>query len=179
MIVHCRGKSSGASKTKDQSVLAQENNNVVDIAPEWCSPIKQTPLVSFLFTMTAILAVLFFMAVWTAKGADGEAGDKTQTATGYKVKPRQNPQGSSDPATPRAADRAGERGSPSKKKDTQSQTPPKIPYVYGPNAGASQSNYREAQKLEKDVGRNMRGIDNAIRQMNIDINRIRTLERRF
>jgi hypothetical protein len=34
-------------------------------------------------------------------------------------------------------------------------------------------------RLERDVKGNMRNIDNAIRRMNIDINRIRNLERRF
>jgi len=42
-----------------------------------------------------------------------------------------------------------------------------------------QTNEGTARRLERDVRGSMREVDNAIRRMNIDINRIRNLERRF
>ena len=165
---------------RDHHKAGEQPTNVADIGLTRRSGMDHTLRIDRFARLMVCLAVIIFLYVLPAAAAELPVGDDA-FATGRQDATSENkstPSGKA--AIPSPANNKGAAQAPSSKKQ-QRGTPAasKTPYGYAPSAAADQSKYRKALKLERDVGQNMRSIDNAIRQMNTDINRIRTLERRF
>ncbi len=153
---------------------------VVKVFPRQCKGIKEAPAWSVvIITVILVLEVPFLIAVGTPTWAEIPCADTHLTSSGDEPKQRQDTAGPGDNSSPKQKDRAENKSLNSKGKDKKHVTPSKIPSVIGTNRTVDESNYRKATRIERDAARNMRSIDNAIRQMNTDINRMRTLERRF
>lgn len=140
---------------------------------------KQVPYVPVVIWLIASLAVVIFVDPWTAKGADVTLDDKHAVTTGQGVKPQKNSTDASKSEAAPLEEKAGDKKTTSKKKGKVKKSTSRTPYGYGQGTPDEQWNYRKTMKIERDLGQNMRSIDNAIRKMNTDINRIRTLDRRF
>ncbi|MDQ1240359.1 MAG: hypothetical protein QG577_2545 [Thermodesulfobacteriota bacterium] len=108
------------------------------------------------------------------------------------VSPDASPKGqgsSQGVSTQPAVSSAEDPKAPPEKKDSTAKQPPEKDRKQDSSRTRTRTGYGSQSsmrwnggnvgRLERDVSGNMRNIDNAIRRMNIDINRIRNLERRF
>ncbi len=154
-------------------------NNVSDIGTTCRRATTHSLYVGCSCHLLVCLAVIILLGVLPAAAADLGVADNSHAAGRQDVKSDTQSMQSENAALASPANDAATKAPSPKKKEPGTRAAPPTPYGYAPSAGIDQSKYRKALQLEREVGQNMRSIDNAIRQMNTDINRIRTLERRF
>jgi hypothetical protein len=138
---------------------------------------KQDERITAAGMVVVLVAVLVFSSVVAvAEDVSSDASPKGQgSSQGVPTQPAVS--SAEDPkAPPEKKDSAAKQPAEKDRKQDSSRTRTRAGY-------GSQSSMRwnegNVGRLERDVSGNMRNIDNAIRRMNIDINRIRNLERRF
>lgn len=148
-----------------------------NIVPKLWGRAKVHASVPIFLSLALSSFVLCFYVVSLANEVDVATVQNTPTETSGDLKPLKDASKSSERDTSKPGNKAENNSSHINKQQKQSAS--KIPMVVEPNRNLVESNYRNALKIERDVGRNMRKIDNAIRQMNTDINRLRTIQRRF
>ncbi len=155
-----------------------QRNNDLSMASKRLRRSAQTPSFGFPSKLMVFFAAVIFFGAFSAARAEAPVLDNF-SATGRSDVTSENKSTPSGNAATPPSNEETQKDSSAKKKKNGTQTTAHTPHGYGPSTAVDQSKYLKALKLERDVGQHMRTIDNALRQMNTDINRIRTLERRF